>query len=63
MDAITFLKEHIRMCESMKDCQSCPFILQDSELCIWDCLESSSRRAEEAISIIEKWSKENPLEE
>ena len=63
MDAVKFLKEHLRMCESISDCCVCPFAVQNSELCLWDCIDCSPVRIKEAVSIVEKWSNENPLEE
>lgn len=60
MDAVKFIEERKRMCESFNygcGCQMCPAC--DNDLC---CAVSvmSTLDAKEQVAIVEKWSKENP---
>lgn len=56
MDALEFLKERKRMCNSYKDCKGCPFndskCVIDSTLSCDDC--------ERIAATVEQWSKEHP---
>lgn len=61
MDAIKFIKEKVRMCDSFaaqgQKCTGCP--LAAFEGCdIDDLVDQDS--VEEAVELVEKWSKENP---
>lgn len=55
MDAIMFLKEKRRMCDSYGLCTTCP-------LYSWDkyCSAEMTNEPEEVIAIVEKWSNEHP---
>lgn len=56
MDALEFLKERKRMCNSYKDCKGCPFndskCVIDSTLSCDDC--------ERIAATVEQWSKAHP---
>lgn len=56
MDAIKYLKEKERMCYKQEDCTHCPLKTDDDNTC--SILEETN--PEEAVEIVEKWSKENP---
>lgn len=61
MDAVKFLKESARMCDSQKSCDDCPFLLPD-RYCLRDLLDNPScGRFEEAVNIVEKWSTDHPV--
>lgn len=55
MDAVKFLEEYKRMCDSIDSCDSCPAQGQ----CMYDGLETNN--AAGVVAITEKWSKEQPI--
>ena len=57
MDAIKFIEERRRMCNSYRYCAACPG-RGDSEYCGLNV--DSGTIAEEQVTIIEKWSAEHP---
>lgn len=57
MDALEFLKERKRMCNSYKSCGGCP--LAESH-CVISHL-TSDEDCERIIATVEQWSKEHPL--
>lgn len=60
MDAITFIKETIRMCESSRnDCDGCP--AHDNGFCPYSLHDMSKKNPEEVVSIIEEWLKDHPI--
>ena len=56
MDAIKYLKEKERMCYKQEDCTHCPLKIDDDNTC--SILEETN--PEEAVEIVEEWSKEHP---
>lgn len=56
MDAIKYLKEVDRLCDSIDDCEDCPIHRLRGAL----CHNKQMHSPEEAVEIVEKWSKENP---
>lgn len=56
MDAVEFLKECKRMCGEYDDCSGCQ--LKDMGFCFCSTREKGS--SEEAVAVVEKWSKEHP---
>lgn len=60
MDAIKFMKEKKRMCNSYSECtEICPLkkLMDENRL---TCLGYCFAHPEEAVSIVEEWSKEHP---
>lgn len=61
MDAIKFMKEKKRMCESYSACiESCPLkipVYENGFTCIRYCFDNP----EKAVEIVEKWSAEHPV--
>lgn len=55
MDAVKYLKERSRMCKNHTCCSSCP-LNEEAR----DCRNTEKINPEEAVEIVEKWSKENP---
>lgn len=55
MDALEFLKERERMCDSYKDCDDCPLA---NDKCIISSASDEDRK--EIVTAIEQWSKEHP---
>lgn len=52
MDALTYLKERIRMCEANPFCSNCPL----------DKFEDCERAdPEESVAVVKKWSAEHPI--
>lgn len=62
MDAVKFLKEAIRMCESSTGCTGC-VLEQENAIMPCNCLTTSMETEEpdKLVAIIEKWSKEHPI--
>ena len=54
MDAIKYLREKARMCDSFEGCADC-LILKDN-----DCSELEMTCPEKAVAIVEKWAEEHP---
>lgn len=58
MDAVKYLKERSRMCKSFEVCSDgCPFRREDENDF---CSRLIDNDFEQAVEIVEKWSKENP---
>jgi hypothetical protein len=59
MEAVDYLKEKARMCEE-NTCYDCRLTFGD-----WDrkspCLDTERDKSEQAVTIVEKWAKENPV--
>ena len=54
MDALKFLTELDRMCNSFRNCEGCPFVDEG-------CRSAPTKeKAEDIISVVEKWSEEHP---
>lgn len=62
MDAVLFLKEYKRMCDSVTDCKHCPLgeyflpLYSDGYSCPQYCFDNPHR----AANAVEQWSKEHP---
>lgn len=61
MDAIKFIKERSRMCDSLFGCEGCPANSQEHGL--GECFVGiqSKYTPEQQIEIVDKWAKEHPL--
>lgn len=61
MDAIKFIKEQTRMCESFgTTCVGCP-MHPSAKKARYDCRTFIKTGTEQAVAIVEKWSKEHPV--
>ena len=60
MDAVKFIKERARMCDSLFGCEGCPADSQENGL--GECFVGikSKYAPEQQIEIVDKWSKEHP---
>ena len=56
MDALEFLKERRRMCDSYGDCEGCP--LEGAECVIKDMMSEDT--CKRIVAAVENWSKEHP---
>ena len=56
MDALEFLMERRRMCDSYGDCEGCP--LEGAECVIKDMMSEDT--CKRIVAAVEQWSKENP---
>ena len=56
MEALEFLKEHKRLCNSYKNCDGCPFV---KGLCAISDITSDEER-KSVIATVEQWAKEHP---
>ena len=63
MDAVKYLKEGIRMCESADGCENCP--MREEKNAVYPCKSSTisaeRRNPEKCVAIVEKWSAEHPV--
>lgn len=61
MDVVKFLKERKRMCDSFGifACDGCQIYESKGEMM---CSEFQGKHLEQAVAIVEKWSKEHPQE-
>jgi len=61
MNAVEYLKIKGRMTKNCTiNCTKCPFDDSNSSKHI-DCMEFESKYPEQAVEIVEKWAKENPV--
>ena len=60
MDAIKFLKEKKRMCTLMVGCLNCPISILNNKFGE-PCGYFEKKHPEDAVAIVEKWSKEHPI--
>lgn len=58
MDAINFVKNYIRMCSGVGDCDQCPCI--ETNFCTAPPNLRSLEGAEEVVNIVEEWAAANP---
>lgn len=59
MDASDFVKNYIRMCSGVGDCEQCP--CGETNFCTAPPDLRSPEGAEEVVHIVEKWSAAHPL--
>lgn len=60
MDAVRFIKEKKRMCDSFDDyCNGCPISQRAGNFA---CSDFQYKHPEQAVAIVEKWSEEHPRE-
>ena len=60
MDAVKFLKQKDRMCNSFSLCSQCPMSALKNNRNV-SCIQLHERYPEEVVRIVEQWSKENPI--
>ena len=61
MDAVEFLKEQYKMCETLKPhCEECGLSYVNNKT-DHVCGDFIKKHPEEAVAIVEKWSKEHPI--
>lgn len=58
MDAVKFLAEYNRMCNTYNDCVGCP--MHDKPFCHPHDMTTNDER-KELVDAVEKWSKEHPI--
>ena len=58
MDAVKFVKEYLRMCTKVDDCEDCPVCKTD--FCTVPAKERSQESAEEIVELVEEWSAAHP---
>lgn len=64
MDAVKYLTELLRMCETILDCDSCPLGIKDRMYCKeshFDECDMNVDNLKKAVDIVEKWSKEHSV--
>ena len=58
MDAVKFVKEHLRMCTKFDACGDCP--IYKTDFCTDPAEECSQESAEEIVELVEEWSAAHP---
>ena len=58
MDAIKFVKEYLRMCTKVDECEDCP--VHKTDFCTVPAKERSQESAEEIVELVEEWSAAHP---
>lgn len=58
MDAVDFVKNYIRMCAAVNDCEECP--CYGTDFCTTAVKLRSPERAEEVVRLIEEWAAAHP---
>lgn len=58
MDAVNFVKEYLRMCTKVDDCEDCP--VYKTDFCTVPAKERSQESAEEIVELVEEWSAAHP---
>ena len=59
MDAVKFVKEYLRMCTKVDECEDCPVCKTD--FCTVPAKERSQKSAEKIVELVEEWSAAHPL--
>ena len=58
MDAVKFVKEYLRMCKKVDECEDCP--VYKTDFCAVPAKERSQESAEEIVELVEEWSAAHP---
>ena len=58
MDAVKFVKEYLRMCTKVDECEDCP--VYKTDFCTVPTKERSQESAEEIVELVEEWSAAHP---
>ena len=58
MDAVKFVKEYLRMCTKVDECEDCPVCKTD--FCTTPAKERSQASAEEIVKLVEEWAAAHP---
>ena len=58
MDAVKFVKEYLRMCTKVDECNDCPVCKTD--FCAVPAKERSQESAEKIVELVEEWSAAHP---
>lgn len=58
MDAVKFVREYLRMCAKVDECENCP--VNKTDFCTVPAKERSQKSAEKIVKLVEAWSKEHP---
>lgn len=59
MDAVEFIRERKRMCDTKEHCVECP-IYEEMRNDIKPCITWDEEEPEKAVAIVEKWAREHP---
>lgn len=58
MDAVKFVKEYLRICTKVDECEDCP--VYKTDFCTVPAKECSQESAEEIVELVEEWSAAHP---
>lgn len=58
MDAVKFVKEYLRICTKVDECEDCP--VYKTDFCTVPAKERSQESAEEIVELVEQWAAAHP---
>lgn len=58
MDAVKFVKEYLRMCTKVDECEDCP--VYKTDFCAVPAKERSQESAEEIVKLVDEWAAAHP---
>ena len=58
MDTVKFVKEYLRMCTNVEDCENCP--VYKTDFCTAPVKKRTQESAEEIVKLVEEWSAAHP---
>ena len=58
MDAVKFVKEYLRMCTKVDECEDCP--VHKTDFCTVPAKERSQNSAEKIVELVDEWSVAHP---
>lgn len=58
MDAVKFVKEYLRMCTKVDECEDCP--VNKTDFCTVPAKERSQESAEKIVELVEEWAAAHP---
>lgn len=59
MDAVKFVREYLRMCTKVDECENCP--VYKTDFCTVPAQDRSQESAEEIVKLVEEWSAAHQL--
>lgn len=59
MDAVKFVKEYLRMCTKIDECEDCP--VYKTDFCTVPAKERSQESAKEIVELVDEWAAAHPV--
>lgn len=58
MDAVNFVKEYLRMCTKVDECENCP--IYKTDFCTVPAKERAQESADEIVELVDEWAAAHP---